>query len=275
MSEYQYVEFQAIDALVSDKNMAFMEEQSSRAEISKSSFINEYHFGDFGGDAEEMLRRGYDMHLHFANFGIRKLMIRLPELPCDKKTFRKFASVYGLDWAKDRRGAAGILTIEPEADAGTYDYLHDASSYLDRLLPLRAMLVMGDLRPLFYFWLGCTGYLDDTVPPVPAGLGKRHDAFDALVEFYEIPTDALKLASAKSAAAPATVDVNKAVEKWLGKKTKAELHSLTTAFVTTDPSATRAAVMADFRKSQKRPAWPLAPATVTAEQLRQAAGWEE
>ena len=78
MSEYQYVGFRAIDGPVSEENLEFMQRQSSRAEITPWSFDNEYHYGDFRGDAAEMLRRGYDFHLHYANFGDRKLMIRLP-----------------------------------------------------------------------------------------------------------------------------------------------------------------------------------------------------
>lgn len=61
MSEYQYIAFRAIDGPVSEKNLAYMRRQSSRAEITPWSFDNEYHFGDFGGDALEMLRRGYDL----------------------------------------------------------------------------------------------------------------------------------------------------------------------------------------------------------------------
>ena len=78
MSEYQVVAFRAIDAPVSEKNLEYMRRQSSRAEITPWTFDNEYHFGDFRGKADEMLRRGYDLHLHYANFGIRRLMIRLP-----------------------------------------------------------------------------------------------------------------------------------------------------------------------------------------------------
>src|SRR6266550_2145969 len=78
MSEHQYVAFRAVDGPVSEKNLEYMRRQSSRAEISPWAFENEYHYGDFGGNAEEMLRRGYDVHLHYANFGIRKLLIRLP-----------------------------------------------------------------------------------------------------------------------------------------------------------------------------------------------------
>jgi hypothetical protein len=78
MSEYQYVAFRAIDGPVRESNLNYMHKQSSRAEITPWSFENEYHYGDFHGDATEMLRRGYDFHLHYANFGTRRLMLRLP-----------------------------------------------------------------------------------------------------------------------------------------------------------------------------------------------------
>jgi hypothetical protein len=45
MSQYQYVAFRAIDAPVSGKNLKFMRDQSTRAEVTAWSFENEYHFG--------------------------------------------------------------------------------------------------------------------------------------------------------------------------------------------------------------------------------------
>jgi len=73
MSEYQYVAFRAVDRPVSSKNLAYMNQQSTRAEITPWSFTNEYHYGDFGGNYKEMLRRGYDIYLHYASFGTRDL----------------------------------------------------------------------------------------------------------------------------------------------------------------------------------------------------------
>jgi hypothetical protein len=58
MSEYQYVAFRAINAPVSKKDLAYMRRQSTRAEITPWSFANEYQFGDFHGNAIEMMRRG-------------------------------------------------------------------------------------------------------------------------------------------------------------------------------------------------------------------------
>ena len=77
MSEYQYVGFRAIDAPVSERNLAYMHAQSSRADFTPWSFDNEYHYGDFRGNSIKMLQRGYDLHLHYANFGTRTLLIRL------------------------------------------------------------------------------------------------------------------------------------------------------------------------------------------------------
>lgn len=51
MSEYQYVSFRAIDKPVGAENLEYMERQSSSAEITPWSFDNEYHYGDFGGNA--------------------------------------------------------------------------------------------------------------------------------------------------------------------------------------------------------------------------------
>ena len=110
MSEYQYVAFRAIDKAVSEKNLAYMRRQSSRAEITPWSFENEYHYGDFHGNAVEMLRRGYDIHLHYANFGIRTLLVRLPsgfpDAPGSQTlSRRRFASV--LERQERPRGHAG------------------------------------------------------------------------------------------------------------------------------------------------------------------------
>ena len=45
MSEYQYYEFQTVGRLLSDKEMKELRAYSTRAEITRSSFINEYMYG--------------------------------------------------------------------------------------------------------------------------------------------------------------------------------------------------------------------------------------
>src|SRR3954453_13145669 len=112
MSERQYVAFRAIDRPVSEKNLAYMRTQSSRAEITEWSFENEYNYGDFHGNELEMMRQGYDFHLYYANFGIRKICVRLPA-----GLFQGKAGLYfsedGLEFHKDKGKEHGTLCIEP------------------------------------------------------------------------------------------------------------------------------------------------------------------
>jgi hypothetical protein len=270
MSEYQWVHFLAIDSPLSDDQLEFMQDQSSRASINRWSFTNEYSYGDFHGDAEAMLKNGYDVHLHFASYGIRTLQFRLPQLPCESAAFKLYAIEDELTWQKDRRGDAGILTVCPEGDAGTWEsYLPDVDSMLERIAPVREMLIRGDLRPLYLFWLATCYEEDQMEPPVPAGLGEMGDVAEAIAEFFEIPDNVIQTAVAGSGPAPQTADTDQVIRKWLGRQKKAELLEISHRLLTGDLSA-RLAVLNQIHQHEKRPNWPVSPASRTFGQLRQA-----
>src|SRR5436305_2631635 len=141
MSEHQYVAFRAIDGPVSEKNLEFMRRQSSRAEITPWSFDNEYHFGDFRGNEVEMLRRGYDLHLHYANFGVRKLLIRLPHGLPDPEAAKPYFGEDGFEFLPDKRGPGGILLIEPYHEVDDLDELWDFDDLIERLISVRAEIL--------------------------------------------------------------------------------------------------------------------------------------
>ena len=113
MSEYQYVAFRALDAPVTTENLKYMRRQSGHAEITPWSFESVYDFGDFHGNAVGMLQRGYDVHLHYANFGIRSLMLRLPHGFPDSKAAQAYLEPDLLEFKKDKKGPAGICTSAP------------------------------------------------------------------------------------------------------------------------------------------------------------------
>ena len=114
MSEYQYIEFRAVDRPLTDNELAYAGKQSSRAEFSRWSFTNEYHYSDFRGNVDGMLRHGYDVFLHYANYGIRTIKIRLPHgLPFAKKIWSEFIDDDFLKWKPDPKGKAGILVLDP------------------------------------------------------------------------------------------------------------------------------------------------------------------
>ena len=176
MSEFQYIGFRAAEKPVSDKDLDYMQQQSSRAEITPWSFDNEYHYGDFHGDALTMLRRGYDLHLHYANFGIRKLLIHLPHNLPDTPGASPYFAKDGLQFLKDKQGPGGILSIDPYHEPDDLDELWDVQEILDSLVPLRAEILAGDLRPLYLAHLAMMSVgehdpEETTEGPVPAGLG--------------------------------------------------------------------------------------------------------
>lgn len=79
MSEYQYYEFQAIDRPLGEADRAELQALSSRARVTSTSFTNHYNYGDFRGDPRNLVERWFDLHLYLANWGTRRLMIRLPK----------------------------------------------------------------------------------------------------------------------------------------------------------------------------------------------------
>ncbi|MGD0769361.1 MAG: hypothetical protein ABSB42_14355 [Tepidisphaeraceae bacterium] len=261
MSEYQYVVFRAIDAPVSQKNLQYMRRQSSRAEITSWSFENEYHFGDFHGNALEMLRRGYDFHLHYANFGDRTLMIRLPNGLPDAKAAEPYLDDESLHFLKDKQGRGGILCIEPYFEAGQLDDLWELDGILDRLLPLRGEILDGDLRPLYLARLAvacdCNHDPDQEQDiPVPAGLGKLTDAQRALAKLYGLSKALISAAARNIPPPPERTDSEKHYADWLQRQPEATKIAWLSQLMADPHAVVRSEILAEFQKSQKTPSWP-------------------
>jgi hypothetical protein len=292
VSEYQFLAFRAIDRPLTDKELEFARSQSSRAEITPWSMENEYHFGDFHGDAAELLRRGFDVHLHYANFGIRKIMLRLPAgLPGTKSAWSPYVDGDQVSWKNHKRGPGGILTIEPSADAGTFDEQWDPGpgAYFECLQCLRNDLLNGDLRPLYVFWLcGQSGdYGDDPQeliePPVPAGLAEASEASRYLLGFFGL--DELLLDAAGESAARLTKQSNphEQVDKWVRQLKADDARALLNKILTEkDHTGVRAETLARIRNEANRPVWPTRPGQRTlaalverTEQLRAEADAKE
>ena len=261
MSEYQLVVFRAIDAPVSPKNLAYMRTQSSRAEITKWSFENEYHFGDFRGNAEEMLRRGYDFHLHYANFGARTLMFRLPTGLPDPAAAEHYFHDDSFHFAPDKSGPGGILHINPYYEAGHLDNLWDAEDLINRLLPLRAEILTGDLRPLYLAHLaaatdGNHNPEDENDAPVPAGLHKVTPAQRALTKLYGLPHGMISAAAQASPPLPTAGAAMPRYADWLARQPDPAKNAWLQRLMEDPESAVRAELLAEYQKSTRSPAWP-------------------
>ena len=199
MSEYQYFEFQAIDRPLNKNEMAELRSYSTRARITTTSFVNDYSWGDFKGDADVWMDKYFDAFLYVANWGTHILKLRLPEKLLNAKTARVYA--IGEHAAARVRNGNVILTFLSENEDGEDSV--DSGGLLASLISVRAELARGDLRALYLGWLLCmqNGELDvDTLaPPVPAGLTKLSASLTSLVEFLRVDK-ALVRASAKAAA---------------------------------------------------------------------------
>ena len=276
MSEYQYVGFRAIETPVSEKNLEYMHSQSSRAEITPWSFDNEYHFGDFRGNALEMLRRGYEIHLHYANYGTHKLFIRLPQGLPDKKGAAPYFTEDTLKFIADKDGPGGTLCVEPFYETDDLGPIFDIEKLLDRLVPLRAELLDGDLRPLYLAHLAmCLDYNHDpeeiTEPPVPAGLEKLTDAQAALAEFYGLG-DALITSAAKGTPPlKAHNELKNEQTEWLKTQSQATKDGWLLELISASQSTVRPEILAKFRKDKKVPTWPTYDKNRTIAQLETAA----
>jgi hypothetical protein len=194
VSEYQYYEFQAIDRPLTDDEIAAVRQLSTRAEIDEWSFTNEYHFGDFKGDPLDMMKRWYDAHLYFANWGTHTLMLRVPRSSVDVEAMRPYCGSECLDLHLTKSHA--ILVFNAGMEAPDWD---EMEAKLGPLLPLREALMAGDLRPLYLGWLAAVGegHLDDDEeePPVPPGMRRLTGPLRALARFLYLDDELLAVAA--------------------------------------------------------------------------------
>ncbi len=56
MSECQYCEFQAVDKPIDSDGLKEIEEVSSRAEVTPTSLVNVYNYGNFHGDEKQFMK---------------------------------------------------------------------------------------------------------------------------------------------------------------------------------------------------------------------------
>ena len=146
MSEYQYFEFQAIDRPLTKKALAELRSYSTRAQITPTTFVNDYSWGNFKGDADLWMAKYFDAFLYFANWGTRILKLRLPEKLLSAKTARLYA--VGEHATAQAANGKVILSFWSENEGGDDLLESGAEGWLAALISVRAELARGDLRAL-------------------------------------------------------------------------------------------------------------------------------
>lgn len=262
MSEYQFLAFRAVDRPLTDRELVYARKQSSRAEITRWYFENEYHFGDFRGDADGFLRHGYDAHLHYANFGVRKIAIRLPAgLPFSKTVWSNYIGVGELSWKQDAKGQGGILSLNPFHEPGELEEIWSPGEYLDNVVEIRSRLLVGDVRALYVLWL-CAALDSQSVspgiiePPVPGGLAEFEEPCGPLLEFFGLDPIILVAASEGAPALPAQVDHQHRCGAWLDALSQSESQRLLQKLLVEDAAVVKTEILAAIRESGVNTEWP-------------------
>src|SRR5262245_17055210 len=137
MSEYQYYEFQAIDEPLTPKAMAALRAITSRATITPTSLINVYHFGDFKGDPDDLMNKYFDAFLYVANWGTRRLMLRVPRDTFDVAAAKPYCGQESLHVRATKNHV--VLDFGSDSEDGGDDF-EGGEGLLASLIPLRSDL---------------------------------------------------------------------------------------------------------------------------------------
>lgn len=199
MSEYQYYEFQAIDRPLDRAAQEVLRSISSRARITATSFTNHYEWGDLKGDPRKFMEQWFDLHLYLANWGTRRLMMRLPKRFLNRADIDDF--LREVDWVEIWTSGNNLIIDICRDEVESDDDWDDGSGRLAILAPLRADLLAGDLRLFYLLWLTAVQdelVSDDEMEPLP-GIGPLTGALEGFSEFFGVDPDLVQAAAERVA----------------------------------------------------------------------------
>ena len=199
MSEYQYYEFQALDRPLNKQDIAALRALSTRARITATSFTNHYNWGDFKGDPTRLMERWFDLHLYFANWMSRRLMVRLPKRLINRDRLDTFLrDVNSVEIRTSGKNV--IIDIWHDYEPPEFTDDDDGSGWLGALAPLRADLLAGDWRMFYLLWLmeAQTGTLEDNEKEPLAGIGPLNGGLETFADFFHIDRDLVQAAAEES-----------------------------------------------------------------------------
>ncbi|MGH3512393.1 MAG: hypothetical protein ACRDQV_12470 [Pseudonocardiaceae bacterium] len=278
MSEYQYYEFLALDRPLEARQQDEVRALSTRARVNATSFVNEYHWGNFRGDPDRMMERYYDAHLYLANWGSRRIMFRFPRTLLDLDV----AEQYCLNdrvaaWTADE---FTVLELASEDDSG--EWVEGAEGSLSAIVGVRAEIAAGDLRGLYLAWLAGYGtwerdeyafdreHDDELEPPVPPGLATLTASQQALADFLRLDDDLLTVAATTSPPLQDATHDPRKLAGWITNLIPPEKDRLLLRVVCDHPATVRAELLRRFR-GQSTPAVPPVPRRTVADLLDTAA----
>ena len=233
MSEYQYYEFKAIDKPLSEKDMKALRNISTRAQITPTSFVNEYNWGDFKGNPKKLVEKYFDAFLYVANWGTRWFMLKTPRHVIDIDVAAQYCA--GESAVIHEKGEYLIFEFISETENFEWE---EGKGWLSSLISLRSDIIQGDYRCLYLVWLFCAqmhemGY-DELEPPVPPNLSDLNAPLKRFVDFMRMDIDLLAVAAEKSERANPKTDEH-ALKTWIGNIPEKEKNDILFKLIENNP----------------------------------------
>nr|WP_320011268.1 hypothetical protein [uncultured Desulfobulbus sp.] len=226
MSEYQYLEFLAIDRPLTEKQVDDLRNISTRAQITPVSFVNEYNWSGLKADPVDFMRHYFDLHVFLAEWGDAIFMVRLPKESLEKKILEAFCSSPYLKYEVFSDYCLLTWSLEVSDDYERFAFIED-TGWMPRLAPLREELLRGDLRSLYIGWLRYISNEDgdpkELEPMVIEGMGQLTAAQHSLAEFLEIDIDLLAGAGSGQVETRTQVKDDASVDVWLDSLSRDEI----------------------------------------------------
>src|SRR5208337_4419439 len=249
MSEYQYYEFRAVDRPLTKQEMGKLRAISTRAEITPTSFVNTYEWGNFKGDPDTFMKKYFDAFVYVANWGTHRFMMRVPRWAFTEKALSDYFT--GESAIAQETSDFVILDFLSEDEDGDWE---EGEGYMASLIPVRGELMNGDLRCLYLGWLLCAQCEeldeDDIEPPVPPGLAKLSAALQEFVDFLRIEGDLLEVAAEASVALEAAGPSREELAAWIAAMAEAKKNALLLEAAAGDNPHFRVELLRSFKQDR-------------------------
>ncbi|MGB7923527.1 MAG: hypothetical protein WCF57_09805 [Pyrinomonadaceae bacterium] len=221
---------------------------STRAKITPTSFVNEYHWGDFKGDEYDFLTRYFDAFVYVANWGTHRFMLRLPKVLIDT---REVLSYCGSHYFSARAGGDSLI-LDFRSETEEYEDWEETGELMASLAPLRAELLRGDRRSLYLGWLLRAQEEElgegEVEPPVPDGLNSLSAPLARLADFLRIDQDLLAITAERSSTES---DANAGLAEWIAALPVKEKNQLLLDVVQGQDAHIGAQLLVRFQSSRK------------------------
>jgi len=199
MSEYQYLEWQAIDRILTADEQAAVNELSSHIDVSSSRAVVTYNWSGFRHNPKQVLLKYFDAYFYLANWGSLQLIFRFPKGLIDEADIEPYCVDEYISFETIDQYQVLDLDFSPEDSGGWME----TEAGLSQFIQLRADILEGDYRLLYLAWLKATTFYGapegagdedddpdspayDREPPVPPGLKQLSPALQSFVHVFEI-----------------------------------------------------------------------------------------